>query len=455
MTETTSTLAGRRERRLRGAFLAEEHESQDRAAWVRLAALAVIAAWLLFQEDFPANLYYEGLLAIFMVLGFAPVWLRRAGFDAPWQRYVFPVLDAGLLAFTLLVPNPTCSDCDFMPAAMLLRFDNALFFFIFILIGGSVFSYSPRIVAWTGAAAVVAWTAGTLWIAGLPETYVAAEPADLADATDAQKIAFVIDPNRIGIGALVKVDLVFLIVAGVLAAAVHRTRKLAYRHAQAERDRANLARHFSPNMVDEIAHQDQPMGAVRREDIAVLFVDIVGFTRTSENEDPERVIALLRDFHRRMADRVFAHGGTLDKFLGDGLMATFGTPHPRRDDAQCALACARDMAAEIAAWNEQRRGAGEAPMRAGIGLHFGPVVLGDIGDERRLEFAVIGDTVNVASRLEAMTRELGVDVIASNDIVARARQGGAGVIFDGLEEGAQAVVHGRDDPVAIWTLRAA
>ena len=368
---------------------------------------------------------------------------------------MFPVLDAGLLAFTLLVPNPTCSDCDFMPAAMLLRFDNALFFFIFILIGGSVFSYSPRIVAWTGAAAVVAWTAGTLWIAGLPETYVAAEPADLADATDAQKIAFVIDPNRIGIGALVKVDLVFLIVAGVLAAAVHRTRKLAYRHAQAERDRANLARHFSPNMVDEIAHQDQPMGAVRREDIAVLFVDIVGFTRTSENEDPERVIALLRDFHRRMADRVFAHGGTLDKFLGDGLMATFGTPHPRRDDAQRALACARDMAAEIAAWNEQRRGAGEVPMRAGIGLHFGPVVLGDIGDERRLEFAVIGDTVNVASRLEAMTRELGVDVIASNDIVARARQGGAGVIFDGLEEGAQAVVHGRDDPIAIWTLRAA
>ena len=454
MTETTSTLAVRRERRLRGAFLAEEHESQDRAALVRFAALAVIAAWILIEDQFPANLYYEALLVVFAALGFAPVWLRRAGLAATWPRYVFPLLDSGLLAFTLMVPNPACDQCDWMPAAMGLQFDNPLFFFIFI--GGAVFSYSARIVMWTGVTAVLAWTAGALWIAEQPGSAVTwGPPAGVAEMTDAERLAFVVNPSHVDIGALIKVDLVFLIVAGVLAAAVHRTRKLAYRHAQAERDRANLARHFSPNMVDEISRHDQPMGAVRREDVAVLFVDIVGFTRTSENEDPERVIALLRDFHRRMADRVFAHDGTLDKFLGDGLMATFGTPHPRPDDAQRALACARDMAAEIAAWNEQRGSAGEPPLRAGIGLHFGPVVLGDIGDERRLEFAVIGDTVNVASRLEEMTRELDVDVIASNDVIARARQGGAGVIFDGLEEGAQAVVRGRDDPIAIWTLRAA
>ena len=167
------------------------------------------------------------------------------------------------------------------------------------------------------------------------------------------------------------------------------------------------------------------------------------------------MIALLRDFHRRMADRVFAHGGTLDKFLGDGFMATFGTPHPRPDDAERALACARDMAAAIAAWNRERGSAGEPPVRAGIGLHFGPVVLGDIGDERRLEFPVIGDTVNVASRLEEMTRELGVDVVASDEIIAQARQGGAAGIFEGLEQGARTAVRGRDDPIAIWTLRVA
>jgi hypothetical protein len=73
MTKILSTLAARRERRLRGAFVSEERESQDRAAWVRLAALAVIAAWLLFEQDFPANLYYEGLMVVFMILGFAPV----------------------------------------------------------------------------------------------------------------------------------------------------------------------------------------------------------------------------------------------------------------------------------------------------------------------------------------------------------------------------------------------
>ena len=453
MTETTSTLAARRERRLRGAFVAEEHESQDRAARVRLAALAVIAVWLAVEEAFPAALYYEALLVVFALFGFAPLWLRRLGLDARWQRYGFAFLDSALLAFTLVFPNPMCSACDWMPPAWYLKFDNEPFFFI--VIGAAVFSYSPRVVLWTGLMAALTWSLGMLWILNQPGSFSMQMGFDVADMSVAERIAVLTDPQRVDVGNIIKVDLVFLIVAGVLAAAVHRTRRLALRQAQAERDRANLARHFSPNMVDEISRHDRPMGEVRREDVAVLFVDIVGFTRTSENEAPERVIALLREFHHRMADRVFAHEGTLDKFLGDGLMATFGTPHPRPDDAQRALACARDMAADIAAWNQQRVSAGEPPLRAGIGLHFGPVVLGDIGDERRLEFAVIGDTVNVASRLEEMTRELGVDVIASNDVIARARQGGPAVIFDGLVEGAQAVVRGRDDPIAIWTLRAA
>ena len=369
-----------------------------------------------------ANLYYEAMLVILVVLGFGPVWLLRAGLDAPWQRYLFPLLDSVLLAFILLVPNPFCDQCDLMPAPMPLRFHNAIFFIVLIAV--AVFSYSPRIVFWTGVTAVLAWTVGTLWIIDQPGAFILEEALNLEEMTDAEMLAYVIDPNRVDIGRLVKVDVVFLIVAGVLAAAVHRTRKLAYRHAQAEHDRANIARHFSPNMVDEIAQNDQPMGAVRHEDIAVLFVDIVGFTRTSESQDPEQVITFLRAFHGRMAGQVFAHDGTLDKFLGDGLMATFGTPYPRPDDAERALACACDMAAEVVAWNREREDAGEPPVRIGIGLHFGPVVLGEIGDEWRLEFAVIGDTVNVASRLETMTRDLDVDVVASNDVVAQAQHGG-------------------------------
>ena len=107
-------------------------------------------------------------------------------------------------------------------------------------------------------------------------------------------------------------------------------------------------------MVEELARTDAPLGQVRRQDVAVLFADIAGFTDASANQPPEDVIALLRDFHGRMAKAVFAHEGTLDKFLGDGLMATFGTPRAGADDARRALGCARDMVVAVADWNRTR-----------------------------------------------------------------------------------------------------
>ena len=134
--------------------------------------------------------------------------------------------------------------------------------------------------------------------------------------------------------------------------------------------------------------------------MAVLFVDIVGFTRFASERDPQAVIEILRGFHSRMEAEVFRHGGTLDKYLGDGLMATFGTPFPSDQDAINALRCARAMIDSLARWNAERRAAGEPEIAGSFGLHYGPVVLGDIG-ANRLEFAVIGNTVNVASRLMA------------------------------------------------------
>ena len=187
------------------------------------------------------------------------------------------------------------------------------------------------------------------------------------------------------------------------------------------RERTNLARYFSPNMVEELAKTDEPLGAVRQQEVAVLFIDIVGFTALSEKLPPAQVIALLRDFHGRMAARIFAHGGTIDKYLGDGLMATFGTPRPGERDAADALACGVAMAAELRLWNEVRHGQGAAAVEAGIGIHFGPVVVGDMGGEGALEFAVIGDTVNVAARLEALSRSLDADIVISADLANAAK----------------------------------
>jgi adenylate cyclase len=170
-----------------------------------------------------------------------------------------------------------------------------------------------------------------------------------------------------------------MIVAVTLAVAVRRSNDLLIRHAAVERERGNLARYFSPNVVEELSKNDEPLKQVRAQNVAVLFVDIVGFTAFADARTPEEVVRTLREFHALMEQEVFRHSGTLDKYLGDGLMATFGTPFAGNDDASNALRCAQAMMAAADRWNDERKAACEAPIRVSFGLHYGPVVLGDIG----------------------------------------------------------------------------
>jgi adenylate cyclase len=244
---------------------------------------------------------------------------------------------------------------------------------------------------------------------------------------------------------------VFMIVAVTLAVAVRRGNDLVIRHAAVERERGNLARYFSPNVVEELSRNDEPLKQVRTQNVAVLFVDIVGFTAFADARTPEQVVRTLREFHALMEQEVFRHFGTLDKYLGDGLMATFGTPFVGEADASNALRCAQAMAAAVKRWNGERKAAGEASIRVSFGLHYGPVVLGDIG-QTCLEFAVIGSTVNAASRLEAMTRALDCELIASEDLVkqAKAELGGADAAFRPLKAQAPQSIRGLEQPIAIW-----
>src|SRR5271170_6406910 len=121
--------------------------------------------------------------------------------------------------------------------------------------------------------------------------------------------------------------------------------------AAAERARSNLSRYFSPNIVEMLAAQDEPLGAVRRQTVAVLFVDIVGFTRMAERLTPEAVVTMLRQFHERMTAQIFACGGTVEKYIGDAIFAVFGLPTPSPADAANALRCADMMIAALANWN--------------------------------------------------------------------------------------------------------
>lgn len=150
--------------------------------------------------------------------------------------------------------------------------------------------------------------------------------------------------------------------------------------------------------------------------VTVLFSDIRSFTSISENMHPRALLDFLNEYFSGMVESVLQHHGVVDKFIGDAIMAVFGAPLPEPDDPLNAVKAALAMRARLDLINEDFRKRGLPEIRTGIGLHSGQVVAGNMGHSERMEYTVIGDTVNLASRLESMTKELGCDVILSEDL---------------------------------------
>jgi len=413
-----------------------------RARWV---ALALIAATLPIINPNWDVIYYILMLGLFAAIGWAQLKVGSAGWS--WRELFLMFCDLALLTFISVVPNPWST--AHWPIAMQFHLDNFIYFFV--LLATATLAYSWRTVIAMGIWTSVLWVIGVGWAHLQPATHVALSERVRAAVGSDLRMFSIIDPTTISLGGRVQEIIVFLIVAFTLAAAVRRSNLLLISHAGIERERTNLARYFSPNVVAELSGNDEPLKQVRTQDVAVLFADIVGFTRYAEGRSPTEVIGTLREFHERMERCVFQHQGTLDKYLGDGLMATFGTPFMGERDAGNALLCAQAMIGSIDELNRERNDRGEPSIQLSVGLHYGQVVLGDIG-LNRLEFAVIGNTVNVASRLESLTREFRCSLVASNDLVQRARAETTGPNIAPMQllERPAWTVRGLEQPVDIW-----
>lgn len=214
-----------------------------------------------------------------------------------------------------------------------------------------------------------------------------------------------------------------------------------------ERLKLNFVRYVSKHVLEKILKGESAVNLKgERRRITVLFSDIREFTRLSEKMAPEEVVSLLNEYLARMLNVIFAHNGTLDKFIGDGLMVEFGAPLEDAEQEKNAVLTAIGMQKALQELGMKWAEKGRPVLKMGIGIHTGYAVVGDVGSEKRMEYTAIGDTVNVASRLEKMTKDCGEDILIS-EATMEGLQGAYPIKNLGPTK-----LPGRDTPISVYAI---
>jgi adenylate cyclase len=224
--------------------------------------------------------------------------------------------------------------------------------------------------------------------------------------------------SPIHIGRFTEEDLDLITALANFAAVAIERAQLTERVEEERKIRARMERYHSPAVVDEIvggsiaADEEQ----IRIAEVSILFADISGFTTVSETKKPEEVAEFLSHFFSCAVESIFAYGGTLDKFIGDAVMAFFGAPIPQEDHADRSVLAGLMMQRLVGDWNAEREKTGLPPVLIRVGINSGPAVVGNVGTEKRVDYTVLGSAVNIASRLESGVAKPGQIVISKNTL---------------------------------------
>jgi adenylate cyclase len=215
-----------------------------------------------------------------------------------------------------------------------------------------------------------------------------------------------------------------------------------------ERDKVKnmFSKFHGSSVTDDLLKGELQLGGSKKT-VTIFFSDIRGFTKFSEGHTPEQVVEMLNEYFRRMVKIINANGGVVDKFIGDAIMAVWGAPNSGIRDAHNAVKACVEMRRSLLELNELRVSRGQTPLMIGMGLHKGEAISGTIGSEERMEYTVIGDTVNQASRIEAATKAFGTDLLLSEGLAISVAEDFI------LDEAGTVEVKGKSEPLKLFKVR--
>jgi adenylate cyclase len=213
-----------------------------------------------------------------------------------------------------------------------------------------------------------------------------------------------------------------------------------------KRLKSTMYRYMTQELAEELLKLDDAKLGGDRKEVSILFSDIRGYTTLTENLQAEEVVNLLNDYFESMVEAVFLHKGTLDKYIGDGIMAVFGSPLPLANHAWMAVQTSVEMRHRLREFNQRRQSDGKSRINIGIGINSDTVISGNIGSSKRMEFTAIGDGVNLSARLESISKQYGCDIILSDNSYKPCQEQIWARELDYIR------VKGRNEPVSIYEL---
>ncbi len=296
------------------------------------------------------------------------------------------------------------------PPSFYLKAPTLLYVFIFIAL--RALRFEAHYVVLAGLVAAVGWLVMVFYA-------VTVDPTGQMITRD---YVYYMTSNSILLGAEFDKVISILVVTAILAVAITRARRLLVRAVSEGAAARDLSRFFAPEIAKQITASERrvTVGQGVARDAAILNVDVRGFTALAAHMPANDLIALLAEYQSRMVPAIQRHNGTIDKFLGDGIMATFGAATESETYAADALRAMDEVMAMAEAWNAERVREGKPGLRIGAAVATGRVIFGAVGDETRLEYTVIGDAVNVAAKLEKHTKEEKVRALATAEAYAKA-----------------------------------